>query len=160
MRINRQNIFAGLGLRRFFKDLDGTVAIEGAVAIAAILLLLPMIDFGQYIGVRTEMKQALRAGGQYALQDYTDTSGIQTAVQNATNLKSMTVTVGTLACECLDGTAAVCVGESGYAVCTGNVAPGAYLPVSASVTFDPLIANLPWFSANMTVQEELVMRVN
>ena len=70
-----------------------------------------------------------------------------------------TVSIGTVTCECFDETAATCPGEVGYATCAGDIAPGGYMPITASVTFDPFFLNVAGFSSNMTVTEEMVLRV-
>lgn len=148
-------------LRWLVEQRSGAVAVEAALGILVMMaILLPLIDFGRYIGVRIELKQALRAGGQYALIDRDDTTSIAATIIGATGLTSaMTINIGAITCECFDGTTAVCPGESGYATCTGDIAPGGYLPISASVTFNPYFVNVAGFTTNMTVSEKLVLRV-
>jgi hypothetical protein len=164
MRIRNDRRGIGDGWRRLLADRQGAIAVEGAFAITILLvMLLPLIDFGGYIGLRLELKQALRAGGQFALHDYTATSSIENVIQTATNTTS-TVTVtfdpSSSYCLCQNGTTVPCPGDSGYAICASEVMPpGRYLSFSATSTYDPYFPFLPGFASNMTVKEELTMRV-
>jgi len=151
--------------RRWLVDRSGSIAVEGAFAIILLLaMLLPLIDFGGYIGTKLELKQGLRAGGQYALDDYTDTTTIETVIKNAASLSSgsVTVTFQTPAtyCLCNDGSAGTCIGDPGFQVCSFDSVPaGRYMTIQASATYDPLFPFLAWFQSNMTVTEQLTLRV-
>ncbi len=163
--------FAGW-CRLLLGDRTGAIAIEGAIAISvAVAVMLPLIDFGQYINLRIDLKQALRAGGQYALHDVNNLLGdttavatskatIQSVVQTASGLTStVTVVVGKLRCLC-GTTSTTCPGQSGYQVCsTTLVSPAVYVDMTASAAFDPYFAFLGFFTEGMTVTEELTMRI-
>jgi hypothetical protein len=118
-----------------------------------------VIDFSMYISTRVELEQALRAGGQFALKDPTDSTTITSAVQGATNLASVSVTVGGLACECAGGVTAMCKGSNNYALCSDGSAPAAYITLSGSTTYDPMFLGLATFTSNMSVQQDLTMRI-
>lgn len=160
--------------RRFRGDRRGSIAVEAGFAISGLLLmLLPLVDFGNYIGARLELKQALRAGAQCALyrsclgvetfevavpQDYED--ALDSYVQAATTLQNISFTVTSVTCRCLDGTTAICAGQSGYAVCASDdLAPGRFVTMQASVTMDPFFPFMPWYGANQSVMEQLTIRV-
>ena len=149
-------------VRRLSADRSGAIAIEAGIAGILLLgMLAPLVDFGGYIGVRLELKQSLRAGGQYALQDYANTTTIESVVKNAASLKSTSVTVAfdPTYCLCNDGTAGKCLGDAGYIVCSDGVTAGRYLTMRASATFDPYFPFLPGLQENMTVTEQLTLRV-
>lgn len=142
-------------------DSSAVAAVEFALILPILVLMtLAAIDFSFYIGTRIELEQAVRAGGQYALEDPTDTATITSSVQGATDLASVSVSVGSLACVCPGGATTPCRGDANYTRCTGNIVPAAFLTISGTTTHDPLFFSyLPWFSANMTVQQNLTMRV-
>ena len=142
---------------------NGAAAVEFAIIAPVLLLMIAgMIDFSLYIGTRIELEQALRAGGQYALKDFTDTTTITSAVVNATDLTPLTVSYDPATdsfCECPDGTPNTCPGNSSYTACTGGERPGLFITISGSTTFDPMFADLPGLAANMTVSQQLTLRV-
>ncbi len=141
-------------------DQSGVAAVEFALIISFLsLALMGSVDFGRYISTSMELEQALRAGGQYALEDHTDATTITSAVQGATNLSIGSVNVGALTCECPDGSSTSCRGEVTYALCAGNVVPAGYVTLDASASYDPIFVNMAWFSSNMTIQQDLTLRV-
>ncbi len=141
----------------------GGAAVEfGFIAPILFLMIAGMIDFSFYIGTRIELEQALRAGGQYALKDYNDTVTIEAAVKNATDLTPLTVTYNPttdLFCECPDGSPNTCPGDTSFAYCAGDILPAKFITISGSTTFDPMFADLPGLAANMTVSQQLTLRV-
>lgn len=141
-------------------DRSGVAAVEFAIVVPILLTLtMGVIDFGMYIGTRIELEQALRAGGQFALKDPSDTTTITNAIQGATDLASVTVTIGGLSCECTGGVSASCKGTATYALCLDSSAPATYMTLSGSTIYDPIFLDLTAFSANMTVQQDLTMRI-
>ncbi len=142
-------------------DSSGVAAVEFAVILPVLMVLtMGMIDFSMYIGTRMELEQAVRAGGQYALKDSSDSVTIASAVTGSTSLSGVTVNVGSLVCECPNGTSTVCRGDVNYASCAGGLPPAGFLTITATTTYDPIFANSEWFSAGMSVQQELTMQVN
>jgi hypothetical protein len=69
------------------------------------------------------------------------------------------VTVGALSCECPDGSATSCRGEVTYSLCAGDVVPAGYVTLNATATYDPIFVDMGWFSSNMTIQQDLTLRV-
>ncbi len=144
-------------------DRRGVAAVEFAF-IAPVLLLLTagVIDFPLYIGTRIELEQALRAGAQYALKDFTDTATITAAVTGATDLSPVSVTYNPATdsyCECPDGTANACPGSTTYTACAGGQRPGLYVTLSGATTFDPMFPDLLGLSSNMNVVQQLTLRI-
>ena len=149
--------------RRSAGDRRGVAAVQFAV-IAPVLLLLTVgvIDFSLYIGTRIELEQALRAGAQYALKDYTNTATIIAAVTGATDLSPVTVTYDPAAnsyCECSDGIANACPGNDAYTMCSNGDRPGRFVTITGSTTFDPMFTDLPGLSSNMTVTRDVTLRI-
>jgi hypothetical protein len=144
-------------------DPGGAAAVEFAIIAPVLLLMIAgLIDFSFYIATRIELEQALRAGGQYALKDYKDTVTIEAAVKNATDLAPLTVTYDPttdLFCECPDGSSNSCPGDDSFAFCTGDILPAKFITISGSTTFDPMFADLPTLAENMTVSQQLTLRV-
>ena len=148
------------------RDRSGAAAVESALAILIMMaMVLPLIDFGRYINMRIELKQALRAGGHYAMIDIdntiatTNSTAITSVITSATNLSGITVSVGTITCECHDGNSNDCPGAVSYTTCSGSIAPGGFLPITASATFDPLFVDVGGFTENMTVTESMDLRI-
>lgn len=148
------------GARRILRACDGAAAVEFALfSPLLVLLVLATIEFAMYIGARIEVEQALRAGAQYALLDHADAAAIRAAVQNATDLAGITVSVGSLSCECPDGSSTPCRGEANYSACAGGIAPAGFIAIAGAATYDPLFADLSWFPFNPDISETLTMRV-
>jgi len=150
----------GRAARATLADHSGAAAVEFAImAPVLLLLLLGVIDYAGYISARMELEQALRAGGQYALKDYTDSTTIEAAVSGATDITVTDITVGGLACECPDGTSTYCRGDANYTTCAGGEAPGGFVTITGSTTYAPIFAGLPGLSASMDIDQALTMRV-
>lgn len=178
-------------LGKLWRACGGSIAVEGAFAIAIILaMLVPMIDFAQWISLRMTLKQAVRSGGQYALHDHQYETNSSGATYGTNSLPAATVTaienvvisaagltvppdvdVPALSCYCARApdTARECPGHTSYVACLDLVGtpgqdesgvPAVYVTITASATFNPFWPQVPWFSAGMTVVERLVMRVN
>jgi len=142
---------------------SGAAAAEFALfSPIAILMIAGLVDYSKYIATRIELEQALRAGGQYAIKDFLDAPAIRSAVAAATDLTPLTVTYNPATdsfCECPDGTGSLCPGNDNYAACAGGERPGLYITIRGTTTFDPLFADLPGLAANMSVSQDLTLRV-
>lgn len=149
-------------LGHFLAQRRGASAVEFGIFAPIILLMLAgLVDFSMYIGDRLELEQAVRAGGQYALRNPGNSTAIANAVVAATNLPITTadVTVGTPYCECLTGVTNVCTGDVAYTPCADGLAPAEYLTVTANTTYDAMFIDLPVLAANMSISQQLVLRV-
>ena len=92
-------------------------------------------------------------GAQYALKqgfDSDDTSNLQTAITNATNLSDVTVDALSEACECEDGTSITC-GDT----CTDGSSNRKWITITLSKTIDPLF----WDSLLSSVSSTVVVQV-
>jgi len=153
----------GVRLARAGHDSKGVAAVEfGLIAPLLLLMVAGLIDFASYISTKIELEQALRAGGQYALLDFTDAATITSAVTDATDLTPLTVTYDPTTdsyCECPDGSPRACPGDPSYTACSGGERPGLFITIMASTTFDPMFADLPGLTSNMTLRQQLSLRV-
>lgn len=140
----------------------GVAAIEfGLFAPVILLMLAGLVDFSMYIGTRIELEQALRAGGQYAIVNPGNGTEITNHVLAATTLPLVAadVVVDPIFCECVDGTASLCPGDGAYAPCADGIAPGIYVGINATTVYDPMFLDLPSLTSNMSVSQELILRV-
>jgi len=148
---------------RTTRDRRGVAAVEFALFAPVLLVLTAgVIDFSLYVGTRIELEQALRAGAQYALKDFKDSTTISAAVTPATDLSSVSVSYDPATdsyCECPDGTTNACPGNASYSACSTGERPGLFVTLSGSTTFDPMFADLPGLSSNMSVTQQVTMRV-
>lgn len=142
---------------------SGAAAAEFALFTPIILAMTAgLVDYSKYIATRIELEQALRAGGQYALKNFRDATTIQSAITAATDLAPLTVAYDPATdsyCECPDGSASLCPGHDNYLGCAGGERPGLYVTIRGATTFDPLFADLPGLAGNMSVSQELTLRV-
>lgn len=148
--------------RRFARNEEGAIAMEGAIVMSIMaILLLVMVDIGFFISTKVELEQALRAGAQKALVS-TSVTDITAAVQAATSL-DVTVaaksgdTTTTLACYCDDGSSTDCENVSGG--CTTASSPQGFAEFTASANFSPLFINAGFFSGDMVITEYASIRV-
>lgn len=142
---------------------EGAAAVEfGLIAPLLLVMIAGLIDFATYISTKIELEQALRAGAQYALYDFTDASTIIAAVTDATDLSPLTVTYNPATdtyCECPDGSAHTCPGGPNYTACAGGGRPGLFITITNSTPFDPMFADLAGLADNMTLVQTLSLRV-
>ena len=147
--------------RDFAGDCRGAPAVEFALILPILIIItLATVDFSMYTSAQIELEQALRAGGQYALLDPSATTTIENAVTGATDMTGITVSVGSMVCECPGGATAVCRGGSGFTTCAGGVSPAGFIVINGTATFTPLFAGyLPWFSSTMPLSQNVTLRV-
>ncbi|MEO5375828.1 MAG: pilus assembly protein [Alphaproteobacteria bacterium] len=136
---------------------EGVSAVEFALFTPIILLaVLGTLDFGQAIYNTAEIKNAVRAGAQYAYGNSSDTAGIEAAIRAAVvpNLDPSTVTVTTSqSCSCSDGTAVSC-----SSTCTGGKTPRLYVTINATTTYTTMMS-YPGVDNPMTLAGDSVVRV-
>lgn len=121
------------------------------IAPTMILMLIGMVDYGLAALHTMELESAARSGAQYALIDSSNTSLIETTVENSTNLDAanLTVTVSEF-CECSDGTTVDCS--------TGTCTSGSvrtYMSIATSYSHTPIL--LP---NTMTLTADSIVRTN
>lgn len=126
-------------LARIGRRKDGAAAVEFAVALPLLAaVVLPMLDIGMATYQEMQVIDAAQAGADYALLHGWNSTNIQSAVTNATNLTGVTATPApSNFCGCPSGTA-VSSATCGSTCGNGQTA-GSYVTVGAEVTFTPLV---------------------
>jgi Flp pilus assembly protein TadG len=124
-----------LRLRNVCADRRGNFAIEFALALPILLLLLVgLLDLGRLSIEKSALLQGAREGAQYGILAPTDTTNIQTTAQNATGISDATATTSTF-CECVSGTAVAC-----STTCSGGAAIKQYVVVNTTAPFRSVLA--------------------
>ncbi len=123
------------------------------------LFLLPMLTgllhYGGLLHQTMQLRQAARAGVEYAMTYPSDTTGITQAVTTSSAMSSTGVVVAVNQfCECPNGTSVVC---------TGTCAPGekllAFVGVTVTQPPNPIVQFFP-LASDTLVRGSAVMRVN
>jgi hypothetical protein len=93
------------GHRGFAADERGNVFVEFAVGVPVLLLLLSgAIDLGLALDQSSALRNAARAGAQYAMRFPSDSSGISDAAKKSVNFDPSSLTVtSSMHCECPSG---------------------------------------------------------
>jgi Flp pilus assembly protein TadG len=132
--LSQQSIDAAIRPRR------GTAAIEFALAAPMFLILLlgvVEIGFGTYQAM--QVQDAAEAGALYASEYGWNPTGISAAVVNATGAVGVTATPTAVEfCGCPTSTGITTVLCT--ATCTGGVAPGTYVKVSAALPHQTILS--------------------
>lgn len=117
--------------REFGRDRRGGIAVEFALGIPILLLLLSgVIDLGVALNQSSSLSNAARAGAQYAMRFPSDSDGISDTVKKSVTYDPSALTVNSsVKCECSDGIAVVCTDK-----CSGD-APQSYVTVTVSMPY-------------------------
>lgn len=142
----------------------GTAALEFALLTPLLLAFLGGVtDFGLVTIARSQLANAVAQGAQYAILTGTDVSPttIKTLVQKASPLNNLTATVtpaAGAACYCISGSPLALVSATCTATCPDGTAPGEYLTISATYTYNPI---MPFYSkmASTTLTEKAQVRI-
>jgi Flp pilus assembly protein TadG len=153
-----QTMKNGRGHSKLLFDENGTAAIEfGLVGTFLGLLLLGLVDFGMGYWEQMQVGNAARAGGEYAILNGWNQSGITAAVTSATGLGSITATPAPARIYgCASASAGITTATSG-SNCTGGGTTGTYVTVNARASYStaftyPGIANPLTLTASTTVR--------
>jgi Flp pilus assembly protein TadG len=137
------------GLQRaWFSGRSGAAAIELALVSPFLLILLTgIVEVGIAAYQAMQVQAAVQAGALYAVQNGTSNlTAIGTAVVNATGTTGITATPTPFTfCGCPTAAGVVSQTTDCTTVCTGNIAPGHYITISAAVPHSTLLPylNLP-----------------
>jgi Flp pilus assembly protein TadG len=122
-------------LRNLYADRRGNFAIEFALALPILLLLLVgLLDLGRMSIEKSALLQGAREGAQYGILAPSDTTNIQTTAQNATGISGATATASTF-CECVSGTQVAC-----GSTCSGGGTAKQYVTVTTNASFRSVLA--------------------
>ncbi|HYC13070.1 MAG TPA: TadE/TadG family type IV pilus assembly protein [Stellaceae bacterium] len=124
---------------RLSRERSGAAAVELALALPFLAaVLLPMVDIGMAAYQQMAVEDAAQAGSAYALVHGWNSTAIQTAVTNASDITGISASPApTEFCGCPSGgtIATVTCGNT----CTNGLSAGTYVSVSAQRTFTPLV---------------------
>ena len=139
---------------------DGVSAIEFAfVAGILSMLLLGVCDFGLGFWEQMQVTNAARAGAEFAIKNGYDSTNVQTAVTNATNLSGVQANPPpSTSCGCPDATIGVSNATCGVGCPDGSTAC-TYLTVNARVSYSTLFA-WPGISSPMLLSSSATVRLN
>jgi Flp pilus assembly protein TadG len=150
-------------MKRFIADISGVSATEFALLLPFLALITAgVVDFGLAFGAKLQLSNAVSQGTQFAfMTGPTVTAGqVQTVVQTATSLPSVSVTTtysGT-SCYCLTGTPPALAAQTCGTPCADASVPGKYVSVTASYTYTPIFPSFGLIP-NSQLSESAVVRV-
>jgi Flp pilus assembly protein TadG len=148
-------------------DRHGVATIELAIILPVVtVLMLGALDLGILVHREMDLRQAARAGAQYALQDATDHDAIRRTAIDAlgpqSNAPQATATV-TTACECPtspgDLATATTVGCGTPTCAATGKNPATYVTVTVSQAYAPLFGSWGVVGAR-TMTANAILRVN
>lgn len=117
---------------RFFKNSSANAAIEFAIVLPFILLLLSgIINFGLILVNKNQLNTVAAAGIYFAFGNSSEPLLVTTAMDTSTNISPLT-TAAVSFCECLDETPVTGCSET----CNDGKAPNKYVTVTAESQVD------------------------
>ena len=151
-------ILSNFIVHRTMRSRRGTAAVEFALATPLFLiLLLGVVDVGFGTYQSMQVQDAAEAGALYAAINGWDSTGISTAVVNATGASGMAASpapVKFCGCPTTSGlTTVLCT-----ATCTGGVTPGTYVQVNASMPYQVTLP-FPGLPIPSTLTGQLTIRL-
>lgn len=144
--------------RRLIESRDGSAAVEFALLLPMLLLLLAgLIDVSRLISQTMQVRAAAQAGADWAQRNGWDQAKIAAAVASATTLKDVSATPSPKVDRACVVGGVITATPTG--LCAGNVAPGQFATVAAQAPFRSLLPGvgvlLPQsLSATATVRVE------
>jgi len=144
-------------LKELQRDERGASAVEFALLSPVLFLLAAgAIDTCRLIVQTMQVRAAAQAGADFALRRGFDATGVQNAVENATDPAAITPTGATVTNGCVSGT--TITPATPGAACPGGGFAGGYVNVGAQANFTPLV---PWpgLPGGKTISAQALVRV-
>lgn len=117
---------------QFFKTSRGNIAIEFALVLPVLLLLLSgVMNFGLILANKNQLNGVVSTGMLYAFGNSSVPAAVKLAMDNSTTNLSPLTTTATTFCQCLDGTKPLCT-----ATCADGSTPAKYVTVTAQSQVD------------------------
>lgn len=147
----------GHPLRRFRRDLEGVAAIEFALVVTLLpLLLLCTLDLGLGFFRKMQVQYAAQAGAEYALLHGFNQDSISNAVVSAANSTAVSATPAPSSfCGCAAATAITTTSCSSKC---GTSAAAIYVSVSAQSTYTPFF-RYPLLPQSFTLTAQSQVRI-
>lgn len=145
------------------RDESGVALLEFAL-LAPVLALLCVgaIDFGLAFAAQLQLAAAVDEGAQYAFLTGSgvQASAVQTVVQTATALPSVSASVSysSTSCYCPTGTPPSLVAQTCGVTCPDGSMPGKYLSITGRYTYAPIFPSYGLI-ANPNLSESVTVRV-
>lgn len=116
------------------RDSAGNMMIEFTLALPVLaLMLVGMLDLGNYALQKSAMLQGARQGAQYGMIAPSDSTNINRTAQNATGLTGVTGT-NNVFCECVSGTTVSC-----SSTCSSGQTLKKYVTVTTTKSFTSVL---------------------
>jgi len=147
-------------VRGIFVSRSGTAAIEFGLTIPLLLILLMgVVELAFAIYEAMQVYDAVEAGALYAAQNGWSASGISTAVTSATSATGLTATPAPSQFWGCPGEAGITTVASSSIKCTGNINPGQYIQVNATLNHATILP-YPGLSLPTSFTATSVIRIN
>lgn len=146
---------------RSIADRRASSIIEFAIIVPVLLLLLGgVVDFALSFWFKDVLGTSVEQGAEYAflVGPGVSTSAVQTVVGRKLSLPASAVTVTGPSCYCINGAPASASSQSCTQTCPSGVAPGTYMTITATYTYN---AVLPAYSklSNPQLSETVMVRL-
>ena len=144
-----------------WRDRRATAALEFAIVGPALVALLGgAADLGLSTVCRNQLAQAVADGAQFAFKTGATVTAatVQNMVQAASGLSGVTAVVAGPAYDCVSGSPAKLTASTAGTTCADGAAPGAYLTITASYTYQQLMPLSSTF-LNTTLQQSATVRL-
>lgn len=145
----------------FWRDRRATAALEFALVGPALVALLGgTADLGLSTVCRNQLAEAVADGAQFAFKTGATITAatVQNMVQAASGLSGVTAVVTGPALYCVGGSPATLTSSTAGQTCSDGTAPGTYLTISASYTYQQLMPLSSTF-LNTTLQQSATVRL-
>jgi Flp pilus assembly protein TadG len=144
-------------IRKAAGDKAGVAGIEFAIVAPVLALFIAgLIDLGLGFASQMSVSQAAQAGSYYALLKGYDTTGIASAIQNASNATGISGSANQ-SCGCPSSSGAVASAACGSSCPSGQTA-GTYVSVSAQYQYSTILP-YPGLTSPMTLSATSMVRI-
>lgn len=138
-----------------WKARDGNFVVEFALFLPVLVAMMAIaFDFGTAVYNSMSLKEAARAGAQYAMKNPSDAAGLTQVVSDASGISATNLTVtSTESCQCANGASVAC-----GTACADGSATETYVTVVAQEPFSTLLP-YPQSLTTLNLQGSAALRV-
>lgn len=150
-------------IRSFLAATEGAAAVEFSLFAPMLVgMIICTMDFGVAVYRKMQVQHAAQAGVQYAIANGYDSSGITSAVTNATTYAGISASPApNQFCGCRS-TTGVTAADSCTSICGDGAVPGTYVTVSAQATYTTIVpyhAVIPAIANSYTLTGQGTVRI-